>query len=53
MRKIFLRLWQVTWAEQWQYRGNLLTYALYGLISPIVFLSVWRTIAASQNGVMG
>jgi ABC-2 type transport system permease protein len=53
MRKIFLRMWQVTWAEQWQYRGNLLTYALYGLISPIVFLSVWRTIATSQDGVKG
>jgi ABC-2 type transport system permease protein len=53
MLKIILRIWQVTWAEQWQFRGNLLTYALYGLISPIVFLSVWRTIAASQNGVKG
>jgi len=53
MRKILWRMWQVTWAEQWQYRGNLLTYALYGLISPIVFLSVWRTIAASQGGVNG
>ena len=53
MRKLFLRLWQVNWAEQWQYRANLLTYALYGLVSPVIYLSVWRTIAANQNGVAG
>ena len=53
MLKIFFRLWLVNWAEQWQYRANLLMYVLYGLVSPIVFLSVWRSVAASQNGVNG
>ncbi|MGE5222945.1 MAG: ABC transporter permease [Omnitrophica WOR_2 bacterium] len=53
MLKIMLRLWQVNWAEQWQYRANLAMYLLYGLVSPIVFLSVWRSVAASQNGVKG
>src|SRR5512135_3709770 len=53
MLKIMLRLWQVNWAEQWQYRANLAMYLFYGLVSPIVFLSVWRSVAASQNGVKG
>jgi len=53
MLKIYLRMWQVTWAEQWQYRANLLMYLLYYLVSPIVLLSVWRTVAASQGSVKG
>jgi ABC-2 type transport system permease protein len=51
--KIIRRMWQVNWAEQWQYRANLVMYLLYGLISPIVFLSVWRSVAAGQADVGG
>jgi ABC-2 type transport system permease protein len=53
MFNIFSRMWLVNWAEQWQYRANLIMYLLYGLISPIVFLSVWRSVAAGQNDVSG
>ncbi|HVN53475.1 MAG TPA: ABC-2 family transporter protein [Anaerolineaceae bacterium] len=53
MLKIFQRLWQVNWAEQWQYRANLIMYLLYGLVSPVVYLSVWRAVANSQNTVKG
>ena len=50
---IFQRLWQVNWAEQWQYRANLIMYLLYWLVSPIVYLSVWATIARNQGSVSG
>jgi ABC-2 type transport system permease protein len=53
MLKIYLRFWQVTWAEQWQYRANLLMYQLYWLVSPVVYLSVWVSIANSQGSVSG
>jgi ABC-2 type transport system permease protein len=53
MLKIYSRMWLVNWAEQWQYRANLMMYLLYGLVSPIVYLSVWRTVAASQGAVSG
>jgi len=53
MWKIFARMWQVNWAEQWQYRANLLMYQFYSLVSPIVFLSVWRAVATSQGNVSG
>src|SRR5450759_3240197 len=53
MIKIYQRLWQVNWAEQWQYRANLLMYSLYGLVSPVVYLAVWTTIANSQGSVSG
>jgi ABC-2 type transport system permease protein len=53
MFNIFKRMWQVNWAEQWQYRANLVMYLFYGLISPIVFLSVWRSVAAGQTDVSG
>ena len=53
MLKIYKRLWQVNWAEQWQYRANMLMYSLYGLVSPIVYLAVWTTIANSQGSVNG
>ena len=53
MLKIFRRLWQVNWAEQWQYRANLLMYLLYWLVSPIVYLAVWTTIATTQGSVNG
>lgn len=53
MIKIYQRLWQVNWAEQWQYRANMLMYSLYWLISPIVYLAVWTTIANSQGSVNG
>ncbi len=53
MIRIYQRLWQVNWAEQWQYRANLLMYLLYWLVSPIVYLSVWTTVANSQGSVNG
>ena len=53
MIKIYQRLWQVNWAEQWQYRANLLMYLLYWLVSPVVYLAVWITVANSQGNVRG
>jgi ABC-2 type transport system permease protein len=53
MLQIYRRLWQVNWAEQWQYRANLLMYLLYWLVSPIVYLAVWTTIANSRGSVNG
>ena len=50
---IFKRLWQVNWAEQWQYRANLLMYLLYWLVSPIIYLAVWTSIANSKGDVNG
>jgi ABC-2 type transport system permease protein len=53
MLKIFQRLWQVNWAEQWQYRANLIMYLLYWLVSPIIYLAVWTSIANSRGNVNG
>lgn len=53
MLNIFQRLWQVNWAEQWQYRANLIMYLLYWLVSPIIYLAVWTSIAASKGSVNG
>ena len=53
MLKIFQRLWQVNWAEQWQYRANLIMYLLFWLVSPIVHLSVWTSIANANGSVSG
>ncbi len=50
---IFKRLWQVNWAEQWQYRANLLMYLLYWLVSPIIYLAVWTSIANAKGSVGG
>ena len=50
---IFQRLWQVNWAEQWQYRANLLMYLLYWLVSPILYLSIWTSIAKVKGSVNG
>ena len=46
MLRIYKRLWQVNWAEHWQYRANLMMYVLYGLVSPVVYLAVWTSIAS-------
>jgi ABC-2 type transport system permease protein len=51
--KIYQRFWQVNWAEQWQYRANLLMYLLYWLISPIIYLAVWTSIAIAKGSVNG
>jgi len=51
--KIFQRLWQVNWAEQWQYRANTIMYLLYWLVSPIVHLAVWTSIANANGNVNG
>jgi ABC-2 type transport system permease protein len=53
MLRIYRRFWQVNWAEQWQYRANLLMYLMYWLVSPIVYLAVWTTVARSQGSVNG
>lgn len=53
MLRIYRLLWQVNWAEQWQYRANLLMYLLYWLVSPIIYLVVWTTVANSQGSVKG
>jgi ABC-2 type transport system permease protein len=53
MLLIFKRLWQVNWAEQWQYRANLIMYLLYWLVSPIIYLAVWTSIANSKGSVNG
>ena len=50
---IFQRLWQVNWAEQWQYRANSLMYLLYWLVSPIVHVAVWTSIANANGSVNG
>jgi ABC-2 type transport system permease protein len=50
---IIKRLWQVNWAEQWQYRANLLMYLLYWLVSPIIYLAVWTSIASTKGNVNG
>jgi len=51
MLLIFKRLWQVNWAEQWQYRANLFMYIFYWLVSPIIYLAVWTSIAnANASG---
>jgi ABC-2 type transport system permease protein len=53
MLKIYQRFWQVNWAEQWQYRASLVMYQFYWLVSPIVYLAVWVTVANSQGNVSG
>ena len=53
MLKIYKHLWLVNWAEQWQYRANLLMYLAFWLVSPIVFLAVWTTVANAQGNVSG
>ena len=53
MLKIFQRLWQVNWAEQWQYRANLIMYLFYWLVSPVIYLAVWTSIANSKGDVNG
>jgi ABC-2 type transport system permease protein len=53
MVNVYKRTWQVVWAEQWQYRANLLMYLLFWLISPIVFLAVWASIATANGSVGG
>jgi len=53
MINIFKRLWQVNWAEQWQYRANLIMYIFYWLVSPIIYLAVWTSIANANGDVNG
>jgi ABC-2 type transport system permease protein len=53
MVRIYQRLWQVNWSEQWQYRANLIMYLLYWLVSPVVYVAVWTTVANSQGSVAG
>lgn len=50
MLNIYRRFWMINWAEQWQYRANLLMYLAYWLVFPIVYLTVWSAIAAGSPG---
>lgn len=51
--RTYQRLEQVNWAEQGQYRANLLMYLMYWLVAPIVNLAVWTTMARGQGAVNG
>jgi ABC-2 type transport system permease protein len=53
MLQIYKRTWQVVFAVQWQYRANLLMYLLFWLVTPIIFLAVWASIASVQGNVQG
>jgi ABC-2 type transport system permease protein len=53
MLRIYQRMAQVNWAEQWQYRANLFMYILYWLVEPIVYIAVWTSIAHAQGSVSG
>jgi len=53
MIRVYKRFWQVNWAEQWQYRANLLMYLAYWIVSPVVYLSVWSAVATAQGDVKG
>ena len=53
MLRIYQRLWQVNWAEQWQYRANLFMYILYWIVQPVVYIAVWTSIANAQGNVKG
>jgi ABC-2 type transport system permease protein len=53
MLNIYRQFWHVNWAQQWQYRANLLMYLAYWIVSPIVYLAVWTTIANTQGSVNG
>jgi ABC-2 type transport system permease protein len=46
-------MWQVNWAEQWQYRANLAMYIFYWIVQPIVYIAVWTSIAGAQGSVKG
>jgi len=53
MVNIYKRFWQVNWAQQWQYRANLIMYLAYWIVSPITYLAVWTAIANTQGSVNG
>jgi len=53
MLRIYRRMWQVNWAEQWQYRANLVMYILYWIVQPIIYIAVWTSIASARGSVSG
>jgi ABC-2 type transport system permease protein len=53
MLAIYKRFWQVNWAQQWQYRANLVMYLAYWLVAPITYLAVWSAIASAEGNVQG
>jgi ABC-2 type transport system permease protein len=53
MLRIYQRMWQVNWAEQWQYRANLFMYTFYWIVQPVVYIAVWTSIANVQGTVKG
>jgi ABC-2 type transport system permease protein len=53
MWNIYKRTWQVVWAAQWQYRANLLMYLFYWVVTPIIFLAVWVSVATLNGSVGG
>jgi ABC-2 type transport system permease protein len=53
MLRIYQRMWQVNWAEQWQYRANLAMYIFYWIVQPVIYIAVWTSIAHAQGSVKG
>ena len=53
MVNIYKRFWHVNWAQQWQYRANLLMYLAYWIVSPITISRSGPTIANDQGSVNG
>jgi ABC-2 type transport system permease protein len=51
--RIYQRFWHVNWAQQWQYRANLVMYLAYWIVAPITYLAVWTAIANAQGSVNG
>jgi ABC-2 type transport system permease protein len=43
---------KTTIAEQFQYRGALVIWLLGLILQPVIYLSVWSTVARSQGGVV-
>ncbi|MGH2615988.1 MAG: ABC transporter permease [Thermomicrobiales bacterium] len=43
---------RTTIAEQFQYRGALVIWLMGLILEPVIFLSVWATVARSQGGVV-
>lgn len=53
MINIYKNFWFVTWAELWQYRANMLMYLMYWLVTPVISLAVWTSIATVKGSVNG
>jgi ABC-2 type transport system permease protein len=43
---------KTTIAEQFQYRGALVIWLMGLILEPVIYLSVWSTVALSQGGTV-